>query len=326
MQQPILKGAYIGAMSKIDAVILTYKPDEKLKTIVARLKAQSVKPDRILIMNTVDKNNTYASLEAVRNIDGVTVVDIEKEEFDHGATRDRAMELCEDSEYVMFMTQDALPKNKFLVEKLLNALEAGTDINAVAYARQEPEKGCNIIERYTRSFNYTDESHSGLEMAAETNNSIKSIFCSDVCAMYNRRMYDEVGGFPANAIFNEDMVFAAKAIKANKDVIYEPKAVVIHSHNYTGMQYFKRYFDMGVSQKEFAYILKDYHSHDEGIRLVIDTAKYLCRRKKYIMLIPLVYHSGCKFVGLHLGKMHKKLPDELVEKCTMNKGYWKKKG
>lgn len=312
-------------MNKVEAVILTYKPDEKLKMIVTRLFAQSVKPDRILIMNTVDGDRTYESLEEVRKMDGVIVADVEKEEFDHGATRDKAMEMCGDSRYVMFLTQDALPKNKLLVENLLMALEADADLNAVAYAKQEPEKGCNIIERYTRSFNYTDEPHSGLEMAAETNNSIKSIFCSDVCAMYNRKLYDEVGGFPPGAIFNEDMVFAGKALKADKDVIYEPGAVVIHSHNYTGMQYFRRYFDLGVSHREFSYILKDYHSEDEGIKLVINTAGYLCRRKAYIMIIPLIYHSGCKFIGYHLGKMYKRLPENIIKKCTMNKEYWNQK-
>ena len=311
-------------MNKVKAVILTYKPDERLKMMVSRLMAQSVKPDGILIMNTLDNSRTYQSLEDVRNMEDVTVVDLEKKEFDHGGTRDRAMELCSDSEYVLFLTQDAMPKNKFLVENLLKALEADTNINAVAYGRQEPEKGCNIIERYTRSFNYSHEPHSGLELAAQTNNGIKSIFCSDVCAMYNRRLYDEVGGFPLRAIFNEDMVFAGKALKADKDIIYEPKAVVIHSHNYTGMQYFKRYFDIGVSHREFAYILKDYHSQDEGIRMVMDTAKYLCRRKQYIMIIPLIYYSGCKFMGFYLGKMYKKLPQQIVEKCTTNREYWKK--
>lgn len=316
----------VAVMKKIEAVILTYKPDERLKMIVSRLMAQSVKPDRIIIMNTLDGVKKYEPLEAVRNLENVTVVDIDKAEFDHGATRDRAMQLCDKSDYVMLMTQDAVPKNKHLVEKLADALEADDNMNAVAYARQEPEKDCNIIERYTRSFNYTDEPHSGLEMSAETNNSIKSIFCSDVCAMYNRSLYDEVGGFPLKAIFNEDMVFAGKAINADKDVIYEPKAVVIHSHNYTGIQYFKRYFDLGVSHSQFAYILKDYHSEDEGIKLVKNTAEYLCRRKEYIMLIPLIYYSGCKFFGFRLGKLYKKLPMSVIEKITLNKDYWKKTG
>lgn len=313
-------------MKKVDAVILVHKPDDKLKMIVSRLLAQSIKLNRIVIMYTIDKNKAYSVVEELRELENILVVDLEESEFDHGGTRNRAMILCQDADYVMFMTQDALPKNKYVVENLLQALESDNDNNAVAYGRQEPEKKCNVIERYTRGFNYGDEPHSGLEMAAETNNSIKSIFSSDVCAMYNRKLYDEIGGFPTRAIFNEDMVFAAKALKSEKDVIYQPSAVVIHSHNYSGKEYFKRYFDMGVSHREFAYILKDYHSSDEGIKLVKNTANYLCRRKQYLMLIPLLYHSGCKFLGMELGKQYKRLPKELIYKCTMNKGYWNRKG
>ncbi len=309
-------------MNKLAAVILAYKPDEKLKTIIMRLKAQNIKPDEIFIMHTVETDEDDLELSWIEDIDNVTVEKVKKEEFDHGGTRDRAMQLCSDFEYVLFMTQDAIPKNKKLTESLLEAIMADKQTNAVAYARQEPDKGCNIIERYTRTFNYPDEPHSGLEMAAETNNSIKAIFCSDVCAMYNRALYDEIGGFPGRAIFNEDMVFAGKALKADKDVIYEPKAVVIHSHNYSGLEYFKRYFDLGVSHAEFSYILKDFHSNDEGIKLIKETAKFLIRRKEYFMLIPLIYHSGCKFIGMKLGKLYKKLPKQMIDICTMNKGYW----
>ena len=311
-------------MCKITAVILAYKPDEKLKMIVSRLKAQTIRPNEILIMHTVDEETSDAELEWAYDMENVTVEKVKKEEFDHGGTRDKAMQMCAGADYVLFMTQDAIPKNRKVTEYLLKSLTADVETNAVAYARQEPEKGCNIIERYTRSFNYPDEPHSGLERAAETNNGIKSIFSSDVCAMYNRTLYNEIGGFPGKAIFNEDMVFAGKALKVDKDVIYEPKAVVIHSHNYSGVEYFKRYFDLGVSHAEFSYILKDYHMGDEGIKLVMETAKFLIRRKKYIMLIPLVYYSFLKFTGMKLGKIYKKLPKQVIEACTMNKGYWKK--
>lgn len=311
-------------MSRVDVVILTYKPDEKLKKLVSRLLAQSMAPERILIMDTIVKGQKFEAVEWAERQDKVLVVSVSEETFDHGGTRDLAMKFCEDADYVLMMTQDALPKNKELIRNLLSALESDESSHAVAYARQEPDRGCNIIERFTRGFNYPDEPHSGIEKAAETNNSIKSIFCSDVCAMYNRKLYDEIGGFPQRAIFNEDMVFAAKAVKAEKDVIYEPKASVIHSHNYTGIQYFKRYFDLGVSHKDFSYILSEYHSDDEGVKLVTETLKYLIRRREYIMFIPLIYHSGCKFIGMKLGKMYKRLPKEVIEKCTMNKNYWKK--
>jgi len=125
-------------------------------------------------------------------------------------------------------------------------------------------------------------------------------------------------------VFNEDEIFAAKSLRAGYDVLYEASAVVLHSHNYSGVQYFRRYFDMGVSHADFRYIFDEYHATDEGMRLVKQTARYLIRRKQYLDIPVLIYHSGMKLVGMKLGKMYKMLPKKVVMACTTNKFYWKR--
>ena len=52
----------------------------------------------------------------------------------------------------MFMTDDAIPKDKYMVENLIKAFD--DPIVTAAYGRQmaDPEK--NYIEYYTRIFNY----------------------------------------------------------------------------------------------------------------------------------------------------------------------------
>lgn len=67
---------------------------------------------------------------------------------------------------------------------------------------------------------------------------IKTYFCSDVCAAYNRKKYIENGGFVKKAIFNEDMLYAAKVIQNGESIYYNAEARVIHSHNYNFMQQF----------------------------------------------------------------------------------------
>ena len=56
----------------------------------------------------------------------------------------------------MFMTDDAIPKDKYMVENLIKAFD--DPIVTAAYGRQmaDPEK--NYIEYYTRIFNYPLES------------------------------------------------------------------------------------------------------------------------------------------------------------------------
>lgn len=309
-------------MRDVDVIIPVYKPDQKLKLIIRRLMGQTVPPVAIYLINTrcyeTDTATDNMLQELVSEYPQVKVVDIDEDEYDHGGTRDMAMNLCH-SDYVLMMTMDAVPKNAKLIEKLLAA--QGEKISVV-YAKQEPTRECRAIERYSRSFNYPDEPSSAMEIAARTNNGIKSIFCSDVCAMYQREAYYEVGGFPGKTIFNEDEIFAAKSLKAGYDIVYQPEAVVIHSHNYSGWQYFQRYFDLGVSQADFRYIFKEYHAEDEGVRLVKSTAEYLIKRKCYWELPLLIYHSGMKYLGLKLGQNYKKLPKEMVLYCTSNKKYW----
>ena len=311
-------------MGNVDVVIPVYKPDKKLQMVISRLMGQTIVPSNIFLIHTRSSEDDWHTEQLLQEVQTEYSVDqlvsIAQEEFDHGGTRDMAMHLCK-SQYVLMMTQDAMPKNGKLIETLRNA--QGEKISVV-FARQEPAKDCRIIERYTRTFNYPAESHSAMEKAAQTNNGIKSIFCSDVCAMYDRIAYEEVGGFPGKVIFNEDEIFAAKSLKAGYDIRYEAQAVVIHSHNYSGVQYFKRYFDLGVSQADFSYIFNEYHAEDEGIRLVKQTFRYLMKRKSYFDIPVLFYHSGMKLIGMKLGKMYRKLPDKIIMKCTSNKAYWKR--
>lgn len=82
--------------------------------------------------------------------------------------------------------------------------------------------------------------------------------------------------FINRTIFNEDMIYAAKAIQAGYSVAYAADARVIHSHNYTANEQFHRNFDIGVSQADYPEVfLKNIASESEGIKMVKQTAAYL---------------------------------------------------
>ena len=73
------------------------------------------------------------------------------------------------------------------------------------------------------------------------------------------------GGFEKKAIFNEDMIYAAKVIENKQKVYYNAKARVIHSHNYNFAQQFHRNFDMAVSQAQHPEIFRKVSSEKEGM-------------------------------------------------------------
>src|SRR5699024_10549821 len=216
--------------------------------------------------------------------------------------------------------QDAVPPDRHLVENILKPFE--DEMVAAVYGRQIPVPSCNIIERFSRNFNYPQESLKKSKQDLERLG-IKTFFCSNVCAAYRRDIYDKLGGFPLHTIFNEDMIFTGELIKAGYTVAYEADAKVVHSHNYTGIQQFHRNFDLAVSQVDNPQIFSGIRSEGEGIRLVKQTMEYLIRRKKYIQVMKLIYISGCKYMGYLLGKKYKKLPRKFVIWCSMNREYWR---
>ena len=307
---------YMQNKKTVDVIIPVNYPDEKFQTLLDRLGKQSYPVGRIIIMNTDEKGYP----KELRCPDNMEVYHIAPGEFDHGATRDAAARKSA-ADLLLFMTQDAVPADKHLVENLVRAFD--DPLVAAAYARQLARKTDSAIEQYTRSFNYPAESR--VKTQADLSElGIKTFFCSNSCAMYRRTVYEELGGFLPEAIFNEDMVFASTAINAGYSIAYVAEARVIHSHNYTGLQQFRRNFDNGVSHADNQEAFQDVETVGEGKRLVLDTARYLIRKHEYAQLIRLVYISGCKAAGFKLGEKYYKLPKRLVLLCTMNKNYWKK--
>lgn len=310
----------------VAVLIPTYKPDQKFSRLLQMLKRQTHPVKQIIVMNT---EQPLWNERGYRGIPELEVHHVTRAEFDHGGTRKLGMQ-CVKADVCICMTQDAVPADRYLTERLLGALyqeqkdkdgaASGISI-AAAYARQLPDKDCRLIERYTRSFNYPEQSF--VKTQADLKRlGIKTYFCSNVCAAYNMEIYNRLGGFADSAIFNEDMLYAAAAIRGGYGIAYAADAGVVHSHNYTCMQQLHRNFDLAVSQAEHPEVFAEVPSEGEGIRMVKQTAAYLKQQKKRRLLPELVFQSGFKYLGYQLGKHYRLLPMAAVRKLTMNQTYW----
>ena len=304
---------------KIDVIIPVYKPQKRFLDLIEMLEKQSYPVSRIILMNTEQKE--FAALceedDFLRKHPKVSLRHLSRMEFDHGATRNAGVSHS-DGDVFLCMTQDALPADIFLVENLKKALEQPGV--AAAYARQLAEEDCNPVEGYTRQFNYGEESVlKGKEDIPRLG--IKTFFCSNVCAAYRREIFDSLGGFVKRTIFNEDMIYAGTAVQNGYKIAYAAEAKVIHSHNYTAWQQFTRNFDLGVSHVQYPEIFAAVSAEGEGMRLVLDTARYLIR-KHPLLLGRLFTHSAAKFLGYRMGKAYQKLPAGVVKMCSMQKSYW----
>ncbi len=309
-------------MASVDVIIPVYRPDEKLNRLLVALKTQTVLPKKVILVHT---GGVCPGEPDYPTYDNVLLHIIKPKEFDHGGTRNLGASLSE-AEIMVFMTQDAVPADDHLLERLTEVLSgkaAGqrTEI-AVAYARQLPYDDCQAVERYIREFNYPDRS----ELRTKEDLDVRGIktFCnSNVCSAYKRKIFDRLGGFELRTIFNEDLLYGAKAVLNGYGIKYEAEARVYHSHNLGLSDQFHRNFDNAVSQAEYPEIFKAVSSEKEGMKLV----KYCISRMKEdkrLYLVPyFVLNCACRYAGFFLGKRVSTLPGWLVKACSLNKRYWK---
>lgn len=305
----------------IDIVIPTYKPDDSFKKLVSLLEKQTVPVNRIIVMNTEEKymEALHIGTHFLAEHKKLSIHHLSRKEFDHGKTRNAGASKSK-ADVIVFMTQDAVPKDETLLEKLTAPLaEPGI---ACAYARQLPAEDATVTERLTRDFNYPSQSRIKTKKDLDELG-IKTYFCSNVCCAYNAHIFRQLKGFVNRTIFNEDMIYAAKVVENGYGIAYAADACVIHSHNYSGKQQFHRNFDLGVSQAEHPEIFEGISSESEGIRMVKDTIAKLKAAGAAKEIPAYVYTTGCKYIGYRLGKMYKHLPNWLIIKCTMSPLYWK---
>lgn len=308
-------------MKTVDVIIPVYKPDERLKKIISRLRRQSYPVNRIILINTGRAyfEQAFSGDMSFFEAGDIVLRHISEEQFDHGRTRRMAVSISK-ADYFVCMTDDALPLDRHLIKELTSPLMEGKA--SVAYARQLAGKDADIAEKFSRRFNYPAVSR--IKSSEDFDElGIKTFFCSNACAAYERKTYDALGGFEKHMIFNEDMVYAGRLIDSGASIAYVAEARVLHTHHYTAMQQLKRNFDLGVSQAQFPELFNRVSSQSEGIRMIRGMLGVLLKKNEYDKMPSVIINSAFKLAGYKLGKAYKKLPQWLIMKLTMNRNYWK---
>lgn len=268
-------------------------------------------------VRVVDSSSADGSADVARDC-GFQVRVIVSAEFDHGGTRNAATLDCQ-APVVLFLTQDAIVQGPAALDAMMAAFEdPGV---AVAYGRQLPHGDANPVAAHARLFNYPASGRvSGREQIPSLG--IKAAFASNSFAAYRLSVFRSLGGFPLRTILSEDMYLTARAVLAGHRVAYVAQAQVRHSHNYTPMQEFRRYFDIGVFQCQESWIGREFGgAGGEGARFLTSELRYLWRTAPG--WIPRAWlHDGLKIVGYKLGKNYRYLPMGWRRWMSMNKGYW----
>ena len=247
----------------ISVIIPTLNAEKDLPSLLRALQSQTLQPAEILIADSESADGTVRIAEDAAGDLPVRILSVKRAEFDHGKTRDWALrESVGDT--VVFLTQDAVPANESFLENLVRPL--AEEKVAVVTGRQLPKADATPMEKLIRTFNYPAESHIRSEADVQKMG-IKTFFCSDVCAAYNRKIYEELGGFVYPLKTNEDMFFAAQAIRSGYRVAYAAEARVLHSHNFSLKEQSERNRIQGYEIERHRPLLGNVSKVSEGFRL-----------------------------------------------------------
>ena len=247
----------------ISVIIPTLNAEKDLPSLLRALQSQTLQPAEILIADSESADGTVRIAEGAAGDLPVRILPVKRAEFDHGKTRDWALrESVGDT--VVFLTQDAVPANESFLENLVRPL--AEEKVAVVTGRQLPKADATPMEKLIRTFNYPAESHIRSETDVQKMG-IKTFFCSDVCAAYNRQIYEELDGFVYPLKTNEDMFFAAQAIRNGYRVAYAAEAKVLHSHNVSLKEQYERNRIQGYEIERHRDLLGNVSKVSEGIRM-----------------------------------------------------------
>lgn len=297
--------------ARVSVIIPTQNAEANIIPLLGMLQSQSIPPFEIIV---VDSESTDKTVMFAKKC-GATILSIKRSAFNHGGTRDYALKQSS-GEYVLFLTHDAIPRNADLIYNLLKALNSSPNIAAV-YGRHLPRDDAPFAERFIRNYNYPAESHvfSAKDIATH---GIKTFFMSNVCALYRRDIYEELGGFESDILTNEDMFYSARAINNGYAICYAAKAEVIHSHNFSFKEQYQRNFLQGYEIERHKKLIDAATQNAEGLRLVQSVTKELLSRHMVFAWIHFALDCLARYAGSFMGKQkaRKETLENRDRKCT----------
>ena len=278
------------------------------------LAAQTLPIVEVLV---IDSSSTDGTAELAKAA-GYSVISIARADFNHGSTRQIAVERLSAAELIVFLTQDAVLVDPDALTKLV-APFADPQVGAV-YGRQLPHRGADPVEAHARIFNYPAEGHVNC-WEARGQLGIKAAFLSNSFSAYRRSALESIGGF-MHTISAEDSLAAGQLLMANWKTVYVAEATVEHSHRYTIGEEFSRYFDTGVYHAREAWLLKAYGTvQGEGRRFVVSEILYLLRHAPHRIPGALL-RTAVKALGYKLGRLEARLPPRWRRQFSMHKNFW----
>lgn len=220
-------------------------------------------------------------------------------------------------EYIVFLSQDALPQDESWLPTLINACEP--EKVAGSFSRQIPYDTARAPEVFFYQ-NYFPDRKRTRALADSEDATIQKTFFSNAASCLKRSLLEKFL-FNDKIIMSEDQDWTKKVLEVGYRTVYEPQSKVTHSHSYTFIQIIGRYLDSAYSLNQ----VFDHHPKrfmTGGIWYILQELFYILS-KKPLSIIYFFEYNIAKTIGTLLGLHADKLPKKLIKKLSMHSYYWK---
>lgn len=272
--------------------------------VLAAIAAED--PDEFLVIDSGSSDGTVAAARAA----GATVLEIEPSTFGHGRTRNLAVQRVS-ADIVAFLTQDATPVVGWL-QAYVGAFAADDRI-AAAFGPHRPRPDTSpMIARELIDFFGPFSPDGRVQVQRRLDEpGWNPGFLSNANAAYRRTALQEI---PFRDIgYAEDQAFARDAFAAGWMKAYQPRAAVLHAHDYPWGRFMRRYFDEYRGLHETTGYRMSFYPRgmlrdtlaearaDAGWLKQLGVAQGTRRRW---LLRSLRHHGGRRFAGVAGGRAH----------------------
>jgi len=202
------------------------------------------------------------------------VINIKKHSFNHGSTRNKAISSA-NGDIICLITQDAIPRDKSWLYELTKPLLMDANVSA-SFGRHVIHKNHpKILSKYLdHHFDFMNS-----KKVRKIDNKIKyendihlrqflHFFSNNNSAI--RKSVWMKNPFP-KVNFGEDQIWAKKILELDGVIVYCDKAVVMHSHNYSLQDTFRR----SKTEKEYYYKYFGYNLSISKLNFISTTTKLI---------------------------------------------------
>lgn len=233
-------------MSVVTVALPVLDGGPRLAAVLDAVRAQD--SDREVELLVCDSGSTDGSVAVARER-GARLLEIDRASFSHGTTRNLLMEHAS-GDHVAFLTQDAEPAGRTWLATLLGGFDEADDVGLTfGPYRARPEASTMTRRELAQWFaSFAPDGRPRIDRLADDARDTPALellgpraFFTDANGCVSKAAWREVPF--RDVAYAEDHQLALDMLRAGYAKVYLPGAAVVHSHEYSTAELFRRSFD-----------------------------------------------------------------------------------